>query len=272
MIRRLLLLSRPRFWLYLLGPFLVGYAAGFQARSDFFTLQFWYSFFYFLLPANIFLYGVNDFFDHDTDIHNAKKGTKEYLMQQSDKKFYMNSVLGSFLLSIPLFLFFNPLPRYTLVLFFLLSFFYSAPPIRFKAKPVLDFISNILYILPGVIVYMQLTNNTVSMAILIAAGCWTGAMHLYSAIPDIAADKKVNLNTTAVLLGKQKSLVLVMMLWSVSAFIASGISPIFIVTWIYPMITAAVYSRLLPLEKMYWYFPWIHAILGFLLFWYVILT
>lgn len=272
MIRRLLSISRPRFWLYLLGPFLVGYAASFRTTSDFLTLQFWYSFFFFLLPANIFLYGVNDFFDQDTDIHNDKKGTKEYRMKQSDKRFYANATLGAFLFSIPLFLFLNPVPRYTLVLFFLLAFFYSAPPLRLKAKPFLDFLSNVLYILPGVIFYLQLTDKTVSPAIVVASACWTAAMHLYSAIPDIAADKKVGLVTTAVLLGEKNSLLFCTVLWGITAFIASGLSAIFAITWVYPMITALVYSRLLPLEKIYWYFPWVNAGLGFILFWYVVLN
>ena len=272
MIAKILSISRPRFWLYLLGPLLVGFAAGSESAEQYFSPLFLYGLFFFLLPANIFLYGVNDFFDTDTDIHNVKKGTKEYLMQESDRNFYKNATLAAVLFSVPLFIFLNPLPRYILVLFFLLSFFYSAPPIRFKAKPILDFVSNILYVLPGVIFYIQLTQESVPVLVLISAGCWTGAMHLYSAIPDIEADKKVSLVTTAVLLGKTNSILLCIILWSVTAFIASGFSSFLMIFWVYPMLTALAYSRFVSLEKLYWYFPWINTVLGFVLFWYVALN
>ncbi len=272
MIGKILSISRPRFWLYLLGPYLVGFAAGADTGAQYLSPVFLYGLFFFLLPANIFLYGVNDFFDTDTDIHNVKKGTKENLMMESDRDYYKNATLIAFLFSIPLFIFLNPLPRYILILFFLLAFFYSALPIRFKAKPLLDFVSNILYILPGVIFYMQISKEVVPVLVLVAAGCWTGAMHLYSAIPDIEADKKVRLVTTAVLLGKQNSIILCMVLWSITAFVASGFTPLLVLTWLYPFLTALVYSKMISLEKLYWYFPSINAFLGFILFWYVALN
>ncbi|QQS43399.1 prenyltransferase [Candidatus Roizmanbacteria bacterium] len=272
MIKTILFISRPRFWIYLLGPFLVGFVAAAGISDAVVSPVFWYGFFFFLLPANVFLYGVNDFFDGDTDIHNEKKGIKESLMRASDRAFYMRVSLISFLFALPFFLFLDTQSTLLLAVFFLLAFFYSAPPLRLKAKPFLDFISNILYILPGVIIYQQITKETVPLILLIAAGCWAGAMHLYSAIPDIKADRKAGLITTAVLLEKKNSLVLCMILWGVTAFIVSGISPVLSLAWIYPLIVAAVYAGYMSLKKTYWYFPWINLLLGFLLFIYVALV
>ena len=58
-------ISRPRFWLYLGGTYLVGYSAGIQQLTDFSTPIFWLYLLFFLLIANVFLYGINDYADED---------------------------------------------------------------------------------------------------------------------------------------------------------------------------------------------------------------
>ena len=111
MIKSVLAISRPHFWIYLLGPFLVGFVAGADNSNTFLSPILWYGLFFFLLPANIFLYAVNDFFDGDTDIYNAKKSGKESLMRDSERTFYMRISLISFSFAIPLFLFFDTQSR-----------------------------------------------------------------------------------------------------------------------------------------------------------------
>jgi len=74
---RLLRLSRPRFWLYLAGPVLVGLSFGADAIADLAAPLSLALVAYFLLPANVFLYGVNDVFDADVDRENPKKDEKE---------------------------------------------------------------------------------------------------------------------------------------------------------------------------------------------------
>ena len=75
--KQIIKLSRPRFWLYLAGPYLVGMAYSAQTAKQFYSFDFLYPLFYFLIPANMFLYGINDLFDKDTDKLNAKKISKE---------------------------------------------------------------------------------------------------------------------------------------------------------------------------------------------------
>ena len=60
-------LSRPRFWLYLAGPVVVGVVYGSDAVGSFVQPVTVAMFLYFLLPANVYLYGVNDIFDADID-------------------------------------------------------------------------------------------------------------------------------------------------------------------------------------------------------------
>ena len=83
--RFLLKVSRPRFWLYVFGPYLVGLAAGASAREDFLQFKVFAFALYFLLPANLLIYGVNDIFDFETDKLNPKKQDYEILVQPADR-------------------------------------------------------------------------------------------------------------------------------------------------------------------------------------------
>jgi len=71
----LLRLSRPRFWLYLAGPVVVGVAYAARTPAELFAPIAVALFAYFLVPANVFLYGVNDVFDADIDVETQKKNS-----------------------------------------------------------------------------------------------------------------------------------------------------------------------------------------------------
>ena len=66
---QLLRVSRPRFWMYLLGPFMIALAAT-SLRPP---VEVWLLGLYLTLPANLLIYGVNDLFDVETDRLNPKK-------------------------------------------------------------------------------------------------------------------------------------------------------------------------------------------------------
>jgi 4-hydroxybenzoate polyprenyltransferase len=74
-------ISRPRFWLYLFGPYLVGLAAAATSASDFVRVDSILFGLYFLLPANLLVYGINDIFDFETDRLNPKKTEYEMLVR-----------------------------------------------------------------------------------------------------------------------------------------------------------------------------------------------
>lgn len=104
MIKELLKISRPRFWLYLAGTYAVGYSFGITNITDFYNPQFFLYLLYFFIPANFFLYGVNDLFDSDTDKHNPKKSKKEHRANQQTKKATGILILAILLGSIGLFI------------------------------------------------------------------------------------------------------------------------------------------------------------------------
>lgn len=295
-LRTAVKISRPRFWLYLAGPWLVGWALGMAhmgvgGAEDFLPLRgcpsFWMGLFFFLIPANFFLYGVNDFFDADTDAFNAKKGDKEILLAEADRGRLRIALLITMAVSVGYYLTLHAWQAKLLfVAFFALSFFYSAQPFRFKARPVLDSASNILYGLPGILAYyVSVSMNggarhavplpRVPVWVWMAVALWTAAMHLFSAIPDIEADQKAGLATTATLLGKRKALLLCFGLWLNMAFLLLtntfetrlGSSLPGIVAFGYPMIPMVILLRPdVDINRVYWAFPYINGFLGFGLF------
>jgi len=150
--------SRPRFWFYLAGSFTVGCIWGADRFLDLATPEFFLYLFYFLFPANVLLYGVNDYWDRETDLLNPKKEEKEYLVGDGDRARLRKLLMAILVFSVAL-LFFqkNMGERLIFGSFLFLSYFYSAKPFRFKAIPFLDFSSNVLYTLPGVFAYYQVT-------------------------------------------------------------------------------------------------------------------
>lgn len=263
-------MSRPKFWLYTAGPYLIGYLAAIKDPLQLLTPSFIVNTLFFLIPANIFLYGINDFFDRDTDALNVKKGSKEFLMKNHDEQWLM-AVLFIVLAISALLLFLQQflLTSALLVAFIFLSYAYSAPPFRFKARPLIDSFSNVLYIIPGIIGYTQVT-NTLPDPIFIAAGLfWVTAMHLFSAIPDITPDKNVGLATTAVVYGKKLSLVFTSALWGLCSFLVITswqLFPVSLFTLIYPVIPLLLLDKTdEEISNVYWFFPYLNAFMGFIL-------
>jgi 4-hydroxybenzoate polyprenyltransferase len=202
-MRDLIRVSRPRFWIYLLGPYMVALAAT-SLRPP---LEVWLLGLYLTLPANLLIYGVNDLFDAETDRLNPKKRGYERLLQPGQRRGLVTAIL---LLNLPFLALVPILPHAWpwLLLFVVTGVGYSMPPLRAKARPVLDAAFNVLYVAPGIAAYATLSGAQPSPPVLLAALLWCMAMHAYSAVPDIAADRAARLPTVATLLGQKPTLVL----------------------------------------------------------------
>ena len=270
---KLIKISRPRFWLYTAGPFMVGAAAAVSEPQHLLSIPFFVGLLYFLFPANIFLYGINDLADRDTDRYNKKKSDKEHRLRQKETRTLTIAVAASALAGILLAATQHPLALMYTVLYLVLGAAYSIPPTRFKKRPFIDSASNILYIMPGLAGYALITGTHAPVWAVLAGWTWSWAMHLYSAIPDIQPDKKAGLATTAVIIGRNQSLVLCAALWTITAILAGVYTHpiIFLAALIYPALALIILIKHLDVEKMYWKYPYINATTGFILFWGVLL-
>jgi len=263
--------TRPRFWLYIIGPFLLGYATTISNIQDFIQPVFLLRFLYFTIPANLLIYGVNDIADYDTDKKNPKKQSYESLLTP-DKQKIMRVVIAA--TNIPFLIRAALQWQYIIIALLAFRFFgilYSSKPIRAKAIPFLDGIFNILYIIPWFLGYFLWWWTDINPTVLIAWVLRCMAMHAYSAIPDIQADKQANLQTTATILGKNWTLLYCLLCWILAAILGSFV--------IGPMalILGAVYSILIYISRkqdlfhIYKRFPLINTIVWMLLFFVILL-
>ncbi len=270
-LKTLIKISRPRFWLYAAGTFLVGAVAGVQTLTDLINPLLLVYLVYFIFFANIYIYGINDLFDDDTDQFNAKKDDKEHRLRMLERRALTIWVVASLVLGIVL-AFFTPnsTTMWLWILFLALAGCYSAYPFRFKAKPVIDAASNVHYAVIGFLAYSFITGDVPPVWAMLAAWAWTASMHIYSAVPDIESDAKANLSTTAVVLGHKLSLVVCFVLWIISSVLVIQNFNASILVWLvllYPIATIYTYINLHKIKTIYWWFPAINAILGLILFW-----
>lgn len=270
----LIRVSRPRFWTYVLGPFAVGLAAhrtltptspGVFASP---TALLWAL--YFTLPANLLIYGVNDIFDYETDVLNAKKRGYEAVVPPDDRKKLWAAILVTNVPFVILALSLPPLAWFGWLAFVFLSIFYSAPPIRAKARPFLDAAFNFLYVCPGFVAYFLLRPKPFDLSVLLAGWAWVMAMQLYSAVPDITADSESGIRTTATTLGLRKSLWLCFALYFAAALLSAR------ATQLLSLPLGTIYLSLMTLSlragteegvmQLYRRFPLVNALCGMALF------
>ena len=264
---------------------------------------------YFTLPANLWIYGWNDIADGDTDKFNSKKWDYENKIEDSSitkNKLkwkiwlwnmgyillwtlivwwiwqYQRKIITAETWPIPW-----PFPISILLIFSIIcisvflitSYLYSCKPLRAKAKPFIDGIMNVLYIAtPFTILlidnsqeFRPISNSTITYNFL-AALFRCMAMHCYSAIPDIEPDRKAWLTTTAVYLGKNKSLIYCGILYLLSALLS------FHTLWWFSIVGWSIYLIMIIISYyqkdifvLYKLFPYINLIIGFSLFRYIIL-
>ena len=263
-LRYLLKLSRPRFWFYLAGPVVVGVAFGADSVPELFLAANVLLFGYFLIPANLFLYGVNDVFDRDIDEANPKKEERE--VRYDGGPLVPVVVVASLLLGAGTFALTPRTAWPFLAGFFLLGAGYSAPPLRLKTTPLLDSVSNGLYVLPGAAAFALLTGDAPPAAALAGAWLWSMGMHTFSAIPDIGPDREAGIRTTATVLGEERGYAYCAGCWLSSAVAFAVVdNRIGLLLLAYPVVVFAVYWSGVAVDRAYWWYPAINTVVGALL-------
>jgi len=195
---RLIQISRPVLWVNTIGPTIVGmWLVGDLWRWDVLPLLLWAT-----LPFNLLIYGVNDIFDQETDAHNTRKGGLE---GARILRFETRTIVwGIILTNVPFLVYFlTTLPPTALgwiAAYAAIFVFYSAPPLRFKARRYVDSLSNAAYAFPLVFVPLAL-GETPTWAAAIGLIAWSVAKHTYDAVQDIDEDRAAGIHTTAVYLG-----------------------------------------------------------------------
>ena len=271
MIRWLIKISRPRFWVYITGPFLIGVVAAVPIQSWPLIILLGV---YFTFPANLLIYGINDIFDYETDKHNPKKISYETLVKPKEQKKLWRWIAitnAPFLLLLPLL---GNNGRWAVAGFLFFGIFYSMPPIRAKVRPLLDSIFNVLYIFPGIVGYAVVSKTLPSLYLCLAAAFWCMAMHAYSAVPDIEADRKAKIDTIATKLGKTGTLLFCLACYGLAAGLTVSVLGQFsiaaAVLYGFMMIVTLQAKNAHSVMKLYSLFPYINMGVGMALFLWVL--
>ena len=223
MLGRLLYISRPVLWINTVGPALVGmWLTGDLWRWEALPLLIWLT-----LPFNLLIYGVNDVFDQETDAKNPRKGSLE------GAKILPEEVLpiwrGVLLTNVPFLIYFVSVMPYRAALWILLYAVlfvgYSAPPLRFKARPYLDSLSNAAYAFPLVFVPPALESPVVWPAAL-GLMAWSAAKHTFDASQDVDEDRRVGIKTTAVRLSIKGVVLWSGAWWTIATICFALVSPL----------------------------------------------
>ncbi|MDQ3008414.1 MAG: prenyltransferase [bacterium] len=271
-MKHLLSISRPSFWFYTAGPFLLGFTAAAPTLSEFYSVRFVLLFLFFLLPANLFLYGINDLFDGDTDQLNQKKGQQEHFLRQPESNQLRLALIGVVLLCIFIAITLRFESAVAMIIFLVLAAAYSAPPFRLKARAFLDSYSNILYLLPALVGWYLFMDSLPPFSVLLAGAAWTAAMHAYSAIPDIQPDKKAGVTTIAVRLGEERTALFCLVNWSFFTLILLTLSvPLGLLAFMYPItiwyqLQQFKEGRSSIFNQWYWRYSAINTVFGMVLF------
>ncbi len=278
-LKRLLKISRPRFWIYEIGPYIIGVLAAAQSEHFIWLIPLTLIFFiFFTYPANIYIYGINDVYDYDTDKLNPKKISYESLVMPDEQKGLLKHIA---FVTLPFVIFgFIFLSFQSLIFLFAFLFFagfYSAKPIRAKAIPGLDSIFSAgHYIATAVFSYVFVSDilekpiSWLTVLILSGAGmCWAIAMHAYSAVPDIKADSDAGLSTIATKLGKKYTVVLCALLYILSgvlSFTHLGLISILLSTVYVLFMIISLRADEEKFFKIYKIFPLVNTLSGMIIF------
>ena len=213
MIRRLIEISRPVLWVNTIGTTVIGmWLSGYLWTWEILPILIWVTF-----PFNLLIYGINDIYDQDTDADNDRKGGYGGAKIKPSETRMIG--WGVILTNVPFLIYFALTLPWEAVFWMALYAFsfwqYSATPLRFKGRPILDSVSNADYAFPLVFVPYAL-GATPLWAAAIGLMAWSMAKHVYDAIQDIEEDGSVGIITTAVKFGLKGSLIWSGFWWTVS--------------------------------------------------------
>jgi len=202
MVRGILAASRPISWVNTAFPFGLAYLLA-GGGLDW---LFWVGVIFFLIPYNIAMYGINDVFDYESDIRNPRKGGVEgaVLPKTMHKPLLWASVLTTVPFLVAMYAVGTWQSAIWLTVAMVAVVAYSAPPMRFKERPVLDSVTSSAHFVTPAIVGATIQAGETPGYFWLAAGAfflWGMASHALGAVQDVTADREGGLSSIATALG-----------------------------------------------------------------------
>ena len=208
-LRMLVTTSRPLSWINTAYPFALAYwllTRQVDATLVVGTL-------FFLVPYNLFMYGVNDVFDHESDLRNPRKGGVEgALVPRSRHRVILVAVAVS---TVPTALLLAVLVgRVGAVVLAVVLFAvhaYSGPGLRFKEVPFLDSATSATHFVGPAVVGVAAAAPVAGgwarvlsvplVCALVAFFAWSMASQAFGAVQDVVPDRAGGLRSVATVIG-----------------------------------------------------------------------
>lgn len=229
-MKNLFVTSRPVSWVNTAYPFAAAYFLA-SGRVDWVLVV---GTLFFLIPYNLLMYGINDVFDYESDLLNARKGGVEGAVL--DRSHHRLVLWAAIIFPIPFVVLLAAQGGAGASIVLAVSLFavvaYSAPKLRFKERPFLDSLtSSTHFVSPAVyaLVLVRADFTAGLWAVLAAFFLWGMASHAFGAVQDIVPDREGGLASIGTVLGARftvwfalvaYALAGVLMLWTAAPFAA----------------------------------------------------
>lgn len=221
--RQLLLASRPLSWVNTAYPF----GAAYLVTTGAVDARFVVGSLFFLVPYNLLMYGVNDVFDHESDLANPRKGGVEGAVL--DRRVHRTTLVAATLLPLPFVAWLvaagSPASWVVLAVSLFAVVAYSAPGLRFKERPLLDSAtSSTHFVSPAVygLVLADAAWGRTTWLVLAAFFLWGVASQAFGAVQDVEPDRAAGIASVATALGAARTVRLALGCYAASGLLLLG--------------------------------------------------
>ncbi|WP_053351298.1 prenyltransferase [Leucobacter musarum] len=177
--------------------------------------------FYYLIPYNLAMYGINDVFDYASDINNPRKGGIEgaLLAPRYHRPMLWLALLTNAPFLIVLAAAGGPAAWMPLAVSTFAVVAYSAPVLRFKERPFLDSATSSTHFVSPAVVGLSIAGAQFTpqlWLVLLAFFCWGMAAHAFGAVQDVVPDREARIGSIATVLGAAVTVRLALGLWALA--------------------------------------------------------
>jgi 4-hydroxybenzoate polyprenyltransferase len=220
---QLIVSSRPLSWVNTAFPF----AAAYLLTTGRFDAAFWVGTIFFLLPYNLAMYGINDVFDYESDLHNPRKGGLEGALL--DPRIHRTTLVAAVVSCLPFLVLLVALGNPGSWLVLAISMFavvaYSVKGLRFKEKPILDSVTSSTHFVSPAIYALVLAEAEVTPALLLILGAfflWGFASHAFGAVQDVIADREGGIASIATVIGARATVRVAVVAYVIAGLLLLG--------------------------------------------------
>lgn len=271
---QVVLASRPLSWINTAYPFAVAYLLAGGDPGWLLVV----GTLYFLIPYNLLMYGLNDVWDHESDLANPRKGGVEGAVLSD--RWHRATVWSAVATNVPFLVVLLAAGGVASGLVLAVSVFavvaYSAPRLRFKERPFLDSATSSTHFVSPAVFGIALAGGAVSgpvVAILVGYFLWGAASHAFGAVQDIEADRGAGIASIATVLGARRTVRLAMAGYALSALTLLLAGPPAALAAVVPLVYLASTAPFRDLEdrdcaqanRGWRRFLWLNLVVGFLL-------